>query len=218
MSLNIGVWIAALLTLAIYSFLYKDNPFYKIAENIFIGVSAGYWTIYLWFNFAWPNLFEPFINRGLGPLFNQGSIQFGLVFIIPIVVGLMMFAPLIPKVNWLVRIPLTFTMGISMSLFVLQIVQGDILPQLRATFLPLTGVSFFQMISNLLIILGVIFTLIYFYFSKPHKGALGIAAKIGVWFMMISFGASFGYTVMARISLFIGRVYFLLHDWLGFIE
>jgi len=205
MSTNIGIWIAALLTLAIYSFLYKDNPIYKAAEHIFVGVSAGYWAVVLWSNYAWPNLFEPLIRQG------------NILFVIPIIVGLMMFAPFIPKVGWLVRIPLTFTMGVSLSIFIIQTVQGEILPQVRATFLPLVGVSLFQMVSNLLIILGVIFTLIYFYFSKPHKGALGIAAKIGIWFMMVSFGASFGYTVMARISLLIGRMYFLLHDWLHLI-
>lgn len=201
----IGIWIAALLTLAIYSFLYKDNPIYKVAEHIFVGVSAGYWAVMLWSNFAWPNLFEPLVRQG------------NILFIIPIIIGLMMFAPFIPKIGWLVRIPLTFTMGVSMALFIIQTVQGEILPQVRATFLPLVGVPLFQMVSNLLIILGVIFTLIYFYFSKPHKGALGIAAKIGIWFMMISFGASFGYTIMARISLLIGRMYFLLHDWLHLV-
>lgn len=205
MATTIGIWIAALLTLAIYSFLYKDNPIYKAAEHIFVGVSAGYWAVVLWSNFAWPNLFEPLVRQG------------NILFIIPIIVGLMMFAPFIPKVGWLVRIPLTFTMGVSLSIFIIQTVQGEILPQVRATFLPLVGIPPFQMVSNLLIILGVIFTLIYFYFSKPHKGALGIAAKIGIWFMMVSFGASFGYTIMARISLLIGRMYFLLHDWLRLI-
>jgi hypothetical protein len=202
---SVGIWIAALLTLAIYSFLYKDNPIYKVAEHIFVGVSAGYWAVVLWSNYAWPNLFEPLVRQG------------NLLFIIPIIIGLMMFAPFIPKVSWLVRIPLTFTMGVSMALVIIQTVQGEILPQVRATFLPLVGVPLFQMVSNLLIILGVIFTLIFFYFSKPHKGALGIAAKIGIWFMMVSFGASFGYTIMARISLLIGRMYFLLHDWLHLI-
>jgi hypothetical protein len=205
MSTEIGVWIAALLTLAIYSFLYKDNPFYKVAENIFVGVSAGYWAVILWFNYAWPNLFEPVIIRG------------NFVYLIPIVVGFMMFAPLIPKISWLIRIPLTFTMGVAMALVILQRIQGEIFPQLQATFLPLSGVSFLQLISNLLIIFGVISTLIYFYFSKAHKGVLGILAKVGIWFMMIAFGASFGYTVMARISLLIGRVYFLLHNWLQLI-
>ncbi len=200
-----GIWIAAFLTLAIYSFLYKDNPFYKIAENIFVGVSAGYWAVILWFDFTWPNLFDPLITQG------------NFIYLIPIIVGFMMFAPLIPKISWLIRIPLTFTMGVAMATVITQRVQGDIIPQLQATFLPLTGVSPVGLISNLLIIVGVITTLIYFYFSKAHTGILGIGAKMGIWFMMIAFGASFGYTVMARISLLIGRVYFLLHDWLHLI-
>ncbi len=202
---TIGVWIAALLTLAIYSFLYKDNPFYKLAENIFVGVSAGYWAVVLWYDFAWPNLFEPLVSKG----------QWYNIF--PIFIGLLMFAPLFPKISWMIRIPLTFTMGVSMALVITQIVQGDIFPQLQATFLPLKGVGGFNIFSNILIILGVIFTLIYFYFSKEHKGALGMGARTGIWFMMVSFGASFGYTVMARISLLIGRIYFLLHNWLGII-
>jgi hypothetical protein len=202
---TIGIWIGALLTLAIFSFLYRDNPVYKVAENIFVGVSAGYWAVVLWFDFAWPNLFAPLF---------QGRIYY----VIPILIGILMFAPLFPKISWLVRIPLTFTMGVAMAVAITQYIQGDIIPQLQGTFLPLRGVPFFTALSNLLIILGVIFTLIYFYFSKEHKGALGVGAKIGVWFMMVSFGASFGYTIMARVSLLIGRVYYLLHDWLRVVR
>ena len=52
-----GVWIAVFLTLSIFSFLYKDNPFYKVAEHIFVGVSAGYWmSIFFWTQIQ-PNLF-----------------------------------------------------------------------------------------------------------------------------------------------------------------
>jgi hypothetical protein len=70
---------------------------------------------------------------------------------------------------------------------------------------------------SLIVIVGVISTLIFFYFSKEHKGALGGVAKVGIWFIMVSFGAHFGYTVMARISLLIGRVQFLIDSWLGSI-
>lgn len=203
---TVGIWIAALLTLAIYSFLYKDNPFYKVAENIFVGVSAGYWAVYLWFNFAWPNLFEPLIKGH------------NFWYIIPVLLGFLMFTQLIPKVSWLVRLPLTFTMGVGLGLAIIAAIQGDLLPQLQATFVPLRGVSLFTTFSNLLLVAGVIATLIYFYFSKEHKGILGVGAQVGIWFLMIAFGASFGYTVMARVSLLIGRIYFLLHNWLGIIR
>jgi hypothetical protein len=72
-----------------------------------------------------------------------------------------------------------------------------------------------DLINNWLLVVGLLTTLTFFFFSKEHKGALGGTAKIGIYFLMVSFGASYGYTVMARISLLIGRVMFLLRDWLG---
>ena len=40
---TLGIWLMGLSTLALFSFLYKDNPFYRIAEHIFAGLSAGYY-------------------------------------------------------------------------------------------------------------------------------------------------------------------------------
>ena len=34
-----GIWVSIFLTLAIFSFLYDDNPIYKLAENLFLGIS-----------------------------------------------------------------------------------------------------------------------------------------------------------------------------------
>jgi len=46
---DVGIWVGALLTLCIFSFLYKDNPLYKFAERLFVGVTAGnYSALYLW--------------------------------------------------------------------------------------------------------------------------------------------------------------------------
>jgi hypothetical protein len=67
-------------------------------------------------------------------------------------------------------------------------------------------------------VVGLLTTLVFFFFSKEHKGALGGSARIGIYFLMVSFGASYGYTVMARVSLLIGRVMFLLRDWLGVLQ
>ena len=67
---------------------------------------------------------------------------------------------------------------------------------------------------NLVLVAGVLSTLVYFFFSKEHKGFIGAGAKLGIWYLMVAFGAAFGYTVMARISLLIGRMQFLLGDWL----
>jgi hypothetical protein len=71
----------------------------------------------------------------------------------------------------------------------------------------------FSGLANLLIFIGVISGLIYFFFSKAHTGAIGGVAKLGIWTLMIGFGASFGFTVMARISLFINRLQYLDKNW-----
>jgi hypothetical protein len=71
---------------------------------------------------------------------------------------------------------------------------------------------------SVILLIGVMCTLAYFFFSREHKGALGVASRIGIIFVMVGFGAAFGYTVMARISLLIGRLQFLLGPWLGIIE
>ena len=69
-------------------------------------------------------------------------------------------------------------------------------------------------LNLLLILIGVVSVLVYFFFSVEHRGVVGGISKVGIWFLMISFGASFGYTIMARLSLLIGRIRFLLDDWL----
>jgi hypothetical protein len=60
-------------------------------------------------------------------------------------------------------------------------------------------------LNTLLILVGVVSVLFYFFFSIEHTGSARRLARVGIYFLMISFGAAFGYTVMARMSLLIGR-------------
>ena len=212
MTEGIWVWVAGILTLAIYSFLYKDNPLYKIAEYIFVGLSAGYWAVYLFWNFAYPNLFQPLVSEG-----NYWNI-------IPIILGFMMFTQLSRRSGWLVRFPLTFVLGVSLGLQLIAAVEGDVLPQLAGTFAPFSKgalfntYDFWTSIGYIALLIGVLSTLVYFFFSREHKGVIGGIARTGVFYLMIAFGASFGYTVMARVSLLFGRVHFIFHDWLHIIR
>ncbi|HDN67826.1 MAG: hypothetical protein B1H40_02645 [Candidatus Latescibacteria bacterium 4484_181] len=197
---TLGVWIAALLTLFILSFLYKDNPFYKFAEHLFVGVSAGYGVAFTYHNILIPNLYVP--------LFKQGD----YTLIIPLILGIMMVLRLFPKVGWVSRWPLAFVVGVTAGISLITYLQSNALVQIRETLRP------FNTFGNVVIAVGVLTGLTYFFFSKEHKGVFGKTAKVGIWFLMITFGASFGYTVMARISLLIGRMHFLLSDWLGLIK
>ncbi|HEX37453.1 MAG TPA: hypothetical protein ENG70_01125 [Candidatus Cloacimonetes bacterium] len=206
---RVGIWIGAFLTFAIFSFLYKDNPFYKIAEQIFIGISAGYWFIYTIYNILIPNLFTP-LSTG----FSQNWIL-----LIPAFLGVLMLCRLIPSIDWVSRYALALVVGTTAGLFFKRYLQSDVLNQLNATMLnPFASGNIAQLIGELILIVGTITGIVYFFFSKKHEGAFGVTARVGIYFLMISFGAAFGYTVMARISLLIGRLNFLLGDWLGIIK
>lgn len=209
---DVGVWMAAFLTLCIFSFLYKDNPLYKFAEHLFIGVSAGYCFVYQYQNVFLPNLWYKIF---------PGANQRGeYILIIPGLLGIFMLCRLIPKVSWISRWSLAFIVGITAGITIYSYTQGQVVAQMKATMLPLfIPGSWLVSLNNILLAFGVICGLIYFYFSKPHKGIVfGAGSRIGIWFLMVSFGASFGYTVMARVSLLIGRMQFLLGDWLGLIK
>lgn len=210
MSHEIGVWVAAFFTLGILSFLYRDNPIYKFCEGVFIGISAGYWFVYAIHSTLVPKLIDPITG---------GHLSWGmwLYYGLAVLFGGMFLMRLIPGIGWVSRYPMAFIVGLTAGLSgIVYAVQTSILAQLEGTMVPLwTPGELIYSLSQVVMIVGVITTLIYFFFSKPHKGALGVASRVGIYFLMISFGASFGYTVMARISLLTGRLYFLLHDWIG---
>lgn len=205
----LGIWLGALFTFAIFSFLYKDNPFYKVAEQIFVGLSAGYWFVYTIYNILIPNLFDPLSTDFSGNLLK----------LVPAFLGIMMLMRLFPKTEWVSRYPIALMIGTTAGISFLRYLKSDVLSQLTATmFNPFVGNSSLVIIGKVILVIGTITGVIYFYFSKPHKGAFGVSARIGIYFLMISFGAAFGYTVMARISLLIGRLQFLLGDWLQIIQ
>ena len=200
--MDIGTIIAGLLTLAIFSFLYRDNPVYKMAESLLIGVSIGYFLVVTWTNSLMALLF--------GPLFDEGR----LALIVPLVLGLLMFGRFYGRTTSLSRIPIAVLIGSGAGAAIPAMLGARTLTQMSATVQPLLTESGGLNVSGLVVLAGVLCTLAYFYFSREHRGALGRVAKAGTWFLMIFFGTTFGYTVMSRMSTLIGRVEFLLSDFL----
>ncbi len=218
-----GTWVAVLLTLAIFSFLYKDNPVYKMAEHVFIGVSAGYVVALEYWNVFIPNLWNPLVSGG------------DYIMLVPFALGLLLFTRFSQRASWLSRWAIAAMVGSYSGFAVIGALQGDLVAQFRASMIPLYSkeavasvgladnaneliFALLGVVQNPLIIIGLITTLFYFFFSREHRGSLGVASRVGIYFLMISFGASFGYTVMSRVSLLIGRLHFLLSDWLGVIQ
>lgn len=231
------VTLAAFLTLCIFSFLYKDNPFYKFAEHLFVGVSAAYWMCQGFWSTIVGNLI-PRVSESLSSFFQvpfQGGDIEGYAYLIPVVLGVLLLMRLTSKHGWLGRWPLAFVVGTTAGLNFVRYLRSDFIEQISATFVPLmvnwngfgdfianfslnANGQFALMLTNWVIFAGVFCGIIYFFFSKEHSGWFGRASQFGIWIMMLTFGASFGYTVMGRISLLVGRITFLFRDWLGLIN
>lgn len=207
-----GILVAAFLTFCIYSFLYRDNPFYRFAEHLFLGVSVGYFIVLTIYNglvpFAWDPFWEAVEKREAG----------GLVKLIPITIGLLFFARLVPRYAWLIRYPIAILIGIGSGLAIPNMMQANIFEQVQGTLTPFTqmhegALSPFEIFNTLLMFIGIVATLTYFFFSVEHRGVVGGVSKVGIIFLMIGFGSAFGFTVMGRVSLLIQRVDFLLTDF-----
>lgn len=198
----IGLWLAGFLTICVFSFLFGDNPFYKFAEHLYVGVSAGYYMCLG----AWQNIKPEIID----PLIRHEWIA-----IIPLALGIMLLFQLYPKYAWIARWPLCFLVGLYAGLNIVYTLQAQILEQIYASINPLWGnPDWTTAFVNWILLIGLFTGLIYFYFSVPHEGVFfGGAARIGIWILMIALGASFGYTVMARVSLLIGRVQFFSDEF-----
>lgn len=194
-----GTIVAAVLTLAIFSFLYRENPFFRFAEHLLVGLSAGYFTVISVQGTLVPKVLEPL---------KAGDFWVAIPFILIILI----LGRLTEKTRPASRIPLALVIGAGAGVAVPALLQARILVQLSATMKPLDSAA------NVLILAGVITTLIYFFFSREHKGWWGRLAAVGTWYLMIFFGATFGNTVMSRISLLIGRLEFLYGDVFGLIK
>lgn len=199
--MDAGTFIAGILTLAILSFLYGDNPVYRMAESLLVGVSIGYYLVITWTNTLMDLLFEPLFS-GQNPLL-----------IIPFILGLLMLSRFHRSTASLSRIPIAVMIGSGAGVAIPAMLHARALKQMSATVMPLLNESGLPDVAGMVVILGVMSTLAYFYFGREHKGAFGGVAKMGTYFLMIFFGTTFGYTVMSRMSTFIGRMEFLLTDF-----
>ena len=191
----IGVWCVVLLTLSIFSYLYGDNPFYKAAEHIFVGVSAGYiFTLTFW-DTIWPNLFGR-----LFPSYVQAGFEFDITYIFPLILGVFMLFRLSIKYYFLSRISIAYIVGMMAGLKFYVFLNSNLLTQIKSSTVNFSG-TYYAIINEVIILIGVISGLVYFFFSKEHTGVIGKVSKIGIYFLMIKFGASFFFAVMGRISL-----------------
>lgn len=200
--------VGGVVTLAVFSFLYKDNPLYKLAEHVAVGVSVGFLVVNYYYTVFMPKVWDNVVHKG----------QFD--YLIPFIFGLLLYSRFVPKWGWVSRLSLAFLLGAGSGMSIPANLESRVLKQIEGTMaslvVPVSGdawATILQTLVSIFLVGGTIACLVFFLFSVEHKGSLGKLAYFGRLCIMAGFGASFGYTVMARVSLLIGRIQFLTTDW-----
>jgi hypothetical protein len=215
MSEIVAVWLAAILTLMVYSYLLGDNPLYRLAQHVFVGSSVGYAVVVVVHSVLLPRLAEPLLQ----------DMRVNWPYLLPLLLGLLLLTKARGTTAWLGNSSVAFLFGVGAALAIGGALLGSFLPQIQASWVsisPKTAGGGVAAANNLLLAVCTICTLAYFYFTMgvrggPGSGFVRLASVVGKWVILITFGAIFGNRVMAYVSLLIERVYFLLGDWLGLL-
>lgn len=203
---DIGVWIGALLTLFVFSFLYKDNKFFRFAEYTVIGSAAAHTLI---MNVG------AVINMGINPLLNGQD-----AYIIAFLAGVTLYTRFWKQYAWIMRYGLAVLVGVSTSVAIRAMMQVSVIAQIKGSMLPLfIPNDAYNSVLNIIIVVFTACSTLYFVFSTdlmPKTKLTSYIFRIGRIALFCALGYYLGFTVMTRYSFIIDRLQFLLFTWLGF--
>ncbi len=205
--------VGLLLTLMVFSYLIGDNPLFRIAVYLFIGVASGYAATVVWHYVLVPRLFQ-----ALG--------SFNPLAIIPLILGLSLLTKLLPRISWMGSFAMAVLVGVGAAAAVGGALIGTLLPQAQAAidgfdFRSAGGGTnaFLQLAEGGVMFLGTVFTLASFHFSagraadgapKRNRIIEGIA-WVGRIFIAITLGALFAGVYVSALTAMIERLSFILN-------
>src|SRR4030067_1067344 len=192
----LGLWVGAVLTVAIYSYmLYKENPLYRLAEHIYIGIAFAITAIVAVQN----------TNRiAITPLL-KGQ----YMFIIPILLGLGMYTVFVEKYRWISRYSIATLVGVMLGVVTSGTLVPNLINQINSTITAPSGSSTMDSLNFLYVDIATICALSYFLFTREHTGVLAPTARLGRLIIMVGLGVMFGNTVLFRMSMLSGRIEYL---------
>jgi len=202
----IGILIGFTLTLFIYSYLFGDNPLYRLSVHLLVGVSAAYAAVFI-------------VNQVLLPIYAQVARDPlslpSLLWLIPTVMALLLIIKRLPA-TWLGNMPIAFLIGVGAAVALLGAIQGTLLPQVFGIGQATTAVS------GLITVLFTAIVLLSFQFTARKKGGDGESAewnppawRRGVQFagqvlLTIMFGALFTAVLTTSLTLFTERITYFI--------
>ena len=197
--------IGFVLTLLVFSYLIGDNPLFRSAIYIFIGVSSGYAAVVTWHYVLMPKLFLPLASADSNQL---------VFLVIPLILSVSLLAKLSPRISWLGSFAMALLVGVGAATALSGAVIGTLIPQSRAAMDAFVAPSFLELIEGAVMLAGTVLTLIYFQFSaKPAPDGsvkrnmiIEVLAWGGRVFIAITFGVLFAGVYMAALTAMLERL------------
>lgn len=221
----VGVWLAALLTILVFTYLVRDTFLFRIASSLLVGTAIGFVSAVVI-----RNVFMPLMARLVDEIFDLPDSWLALLIdVLPVVLGISLFAKLTPnfRSTTFSNLGMAFLFGIGAALAIGGALSGVFVPQLTATMVSVApqGASL-DWINALLIVIGTLGAFLAFRFiqpgPRPWQRAYDMVTKgwgtIGRGFIMVAFGGILASLITARVSALVGQLYFLVHDWLGVVR
>lgn len=202
--------VSFIFTLMVLSYLIGDNPLFRVAIHIFIGVSAGYAAVVAIYQVILPNLVMPLITGGT-------SERILLAF--PLVLSLLLLLKLSPGAARLGNPASAYLVGAGAAVAIVGAVTGTLIPQVLASVMQFetSGADALERIfEGSIILVGTISTLAFFHFGVSTKSTrrnplIVVLAWLGQIFIGVAFGVLFAGAYAAAVTALIERIQSILN-------
>lgn len=200
-------------TVALLSYLIGDNPLYRLAIHLFIGVSVGYGVLVIIYQVLRPRLITPL---------SSGNMNAVALAIVPLLLFMFLVLKLNTRTSALGNIAIAFLIGVGTAVAIGGALNGTLLPQIKATWLSVMPTSGLAFLNNAIVVAGTLTTLLYFQFWLRERTPSGeikrvalmrVVSGIGQVFLIITLGAIFGGIILSGIAVFSERLV-SLYGWL----
>lgn len=206
-----------LFTLLILSYLIGDNPLFKIAVYLFVGVASGYAAAVVFWQVLYPKLFLPTVA-----VLQTGAYDRGLLLVVPWLGFAFILMKISPRLAGIARITMAFLVGAGAAVTLAGALTGTLLPQVTATInffdrgaAAARNIGAIEVLGNGAILLtGVVTSLAYFHFGARQKpdgstkrfGLIDLLAWVGRIFIGITLGVIFAGVYGAALTALIERI------------
>jgi hypothetical protein len=212
----ISAFIGLTLTLMVFSYLIGDNPLFRIAVYLFIGVASGYAATVIVYSVLLPRLNSLRAN-------DMNQLILG---VIPLLFGVTLLAKLSPRISWIGNLAMAVLVGVGAAVAIGGALIGTLIPQLGAAIDAFDvrsaesglGVAS-KLLQGVVMLGGTVFTLASFHFSAGHApdGTPSLnpiiegIAWVGRIFIAITLGVLFAGVYMAALTAMIERLSFTIN-------